>query len=291
MNLLYITFGDNLGVHLQAAFGMYSFLAKAKSNIQTINIITDKPLFYNHLKNDINVIDITKEELDNWQGKHRFFWRIKIKAIERICNLYPGKPVMYLDTDTFLIGDANELNHHLLAGKAFMHRNEAVLSTGRSSTEKRMWKQIKDKQFGATKMLPTDCMWNAGVVATPNNKQNKESELALAICDEMCAAGVTRRLIEQFSLTIALDRLYGLHEAKQIIAHYWTAKKLWDEKIAAFFIEAHFAAWDNEIITQKIKNFDFSNMPIDQLTRSSNVKLKKLVDKWYPTQNLEFIKS
>ena len=290
MNLLYITFGNNLGVHLQATFSICTFLCKNNS-VQSINIITDKPLFYNHLGNKVKVIAITKEELQEWQGTHQFFWRIKLKAIEKICASYPNSPVMYLDTDTFLQKDATEIIKQLQAGTAFMHRNESVLSTGKASIEKTMWRQVKDKIFGGIEILPTDCMWNAGVVATPNTKQNKECEMALKICDEMCEAGVTRRLIEQFSLALALDRTYKLAEAKEVIVHYWTTKKLWDEAINSLLLEAYFSNWDIEMVLEKVAHFDLSKIPIDHRTKSTNVKLKKLVDKMYPIVDIVYLKN
>src|ERR1700712_98113 len=113
MNLLYITFGDDLGIHLQAAFSICSFLSKSNNDINSINMITDKPFFYNHLKEKVNVISITQQELEDWKGEHQFFWRIKIKAIEKICKMYPNSPVMYLDTDTFLFGDWAKLKKGL----------------------------------------------------------------------------------------------------------------------------------------------------------------------------------
>ena len=76
MNLLYITFGNDPSIHLQAAFSIYSFLAQPGA-VDSINIITDNKDFYNHLPSGVKIINVTQNELTEWKGEHQFFWRIK----------------------------------------------------------------------------------------------------------------------------------------------------------------------------------------------------------------------
>jgi hypothetical protein len=287
MNLLYITFGNDPSIHLQAAFSIYSFLAQSKA-VNSINIITDNENFYNHLSSDVKIIKVTKNELDEWKGKYDFFWRIKIKAIEKICNLYPNEPVIYLDTDTFLHADLLTIKNTLKKGMALMHENEGPLSEKKSKTEKLMWRQIAEKSFGNIMMLPTDCMWNAGVVGIPNTKNGMDCKLALAICDEMCNKNVTKRLIEQYALSITLEKNYSLIEANNEIAHYWSAKELWNEQIKIFFIEAYFCKWDCERIIAQIQIFDIAKTPVFQKAKSFNMRLKRIIDRLFPPQNLQY---
>ena len=134
-------------------------------------------------------------------------------------------------------------------------------------------------------MQSTDCMWNAGVVAIPNTQDGKDCELALAICDEMCNNGVTKRLIEQYALSIALQKKYGLAEAKTEIAHYWSTKELWNRYINNFFIQAYFSQWNYEKIIAQIEIFDITKIPVFQKTKSTNLRLKGIVDKVFPPRN------
>jgi len=288
MNLLYLTFGKIPTIHLQTAFSAYSFLAQ-KEAVDTVNIITDNIGFYQHLQPHVNIIEVTPDELTVWKGEHQFFWRIKIKAIEKACQLYPGESVLYLDTDTYLFGDAAKVNEQLRRGKAFMHEDEGALSAKTTKTQKNMWRQITGKTFGNLLMQPTDHMWNAGVVGTPNTQNGADCRLALAICDEMCRQGVTRYFIEQYSLSIALENIYGLVEAKTSIAHYWSTKEIWTGRIHDFFIEAYFAGWSCETILNKMQNFDTSALPIYQKVKTTNVRLKDWVDKTFGNRNLEYL--
>lgn len=289
MNLLYLTFGNNTSIHLQAAFSICSFLSEP-AGISSVNIITDNSNYYKHLGDHVNCIDITAAELNEWKGPHDFFWRIKIKAIEKICAIYPGEPVVYLDTDTFLYGKAATLSAQLKNGVALMHENEGTLSAKKSKTEKRMWKQIAGRQFGALTMSASDAMWNAGVVATPNTKNGAECSLALSVCDEMCSADVTRRLIEQYALSLSLNHCYGLQEAAPLIAHYWSAKEAWNERLADFFIEAYFSRWDTPKLFAETKAMDKTTLPVYQRIKSTRLKLEKLVERSFPPQDIQYLK-
>src|SRR4051794_18816673 len=113
MNLLYLTFGDNISNHIQAHFSIWTFLTQ-RNNINTISVITDYPTFYNSLKDYISIIQIDEETLIQWKGKYDFFWRIKIKAIEMLCNQYNNEPVVYLDSDTFLHCNIKPLKEEIL---------------------------------------------------------------------------------------------------------------------------------------------------------------------------------
>lgn len=284
MNLLYLTFGINPDIHSQAAFSIYSFL-KEETHIQSVSVITDQPSFYHHLQPKINVITTNATELKDWEGEHHFFWRVKIKAIEKICGMYPDSPVMYLDADTFLINGLAALSADLKAGKALMHINEGPLSAKKSKTEKLMWRQIQGKKFDDLLMQPAGCMWNAGVVATPNTQQNKECRLALAICDEMCRQGITPRLIEQYALSLALQKTYDMQEAQKTIAHYWPVKNIWVDKINHFFLHAYFSGASFDQIVQLMKDFDYTDIPISQQTRNTNLRIKHFADTVFPAKN------
>lgn len=288
MNILYLALGQNINNHIEAHFSIFSFLTQGKK-INTINVVTDNPNFYRDLKNYINVITVDEKILNEWKGRNNFFWRIKIKAIEMLCNLYKNEPVLYLDADTFLYKNCELLKISVLQGTALMHRNEGKLSGLKGKTVRKMWSQVQSNTYGSVAILPSHPMWNAGVVATPNKKNNEECLLALAICDEMCEQKVTPRLIEQFSLSVALDKMYGLQAANDSIAHYWSNKDEWNKVIENFFISAHFNSLTVDQITDALKSFDFSKVAVDLKMRNTNRRLISLIKKIYPAKNITFV--
>ncbi|MDQ3552021.1 MAG: hypothetical protein M3413_10865 [Bacteroidota bacterium] len=287
MNLLFITFGKNINIHSQAAFAIYSFLVY-KHQVNSVNVITDAPQYYQHLKEEVNIITISEDLLSEWKGPHNFFWRIKIKAIEQLCNQYKGQPVIYLDTDVFLFKDSKILKESFLNSVAFMHEDEGVLSKAKSKTEKKMWHQVASKTFGSITVKESDSMWNAGVVAVPNSKNGKDISTALAICDEMCAAGVTPRLIEQFALSLALDQYYTLKPASPFIAHYWSNKAEWDKEITDFFSGCLFQQLTQQQILDLVASYDFLKHPVKQLTRNTSKRLQKYINSFFPPRNVEY---
>ncbi|MFY8004474.1 MAG: hypothetical protein ACOVNR_06500, partial [Chitinophagaceae bacterium] len=211
MNLLYITFGKDSSIHLQALYSIASFL-KQPSFVKRIIIITDEPSMYQLIQSSITLKVVNSAILNEWKGPHQFFWRIKIKGIEWVANTFPGEPIVYADTDTFLTESAVNFAQALQNNTAFMHENEGPLAVKNSKTERKMWQQVNGNSFGGYEIHKNNTMWNAGIVAFPNNTNAKEIQLALAICDDMCAQKVIPRLIEQFALSVALANYYPMEE-------------------------------------------------------------------------------
>lgn len=289
MNIMYMTFGEGIQNHLQASFSIYSFLSQ-KENIDSITVLTSAPSFYEHLKNDINIVWINDEQLKDWKGPHNFFWRVKIKALELICSQHPGETVMYLDTDTFLYHDIKIIKNKLAEGHALMHENEGALSKDKSKTTRQMWGQVSNESYSGVTINESSSMWNAGVVATPNTLANQEFKTAVEICDAMCEAGVTKRLIEQFALSISLQHFYGLEPADDCIAHYWSNKDEWNKVITDFISGAYFKKLSLQQILSELKDFDFKTVPVVKKQKNTQQRLQKFVSAMFPPKEIRFIK-
>lgn len=288
MHLLYITFGKNATIHSQAAFSVYTFLAQ-NENITSINIITDSPDYYEHIKDRVRIVKVSRYQLQEWKGPHNFFWRIKIKGLEWICREYAGEEVMYLDTDTFLFQPLSHLQQRLKDGFALMHEDEGILSESENKTERNTWRQIKNKIFGGLVMNGQQRMWNAGVVATPNTKDAAEFTLSLNLCDELCSADVPRRLIEQFSLSTALQHVYGLKPSHTAIAHYWSNKAEWDSRISAFFTAAHLKGLTVQKAIENISSFDFKSIPIKKRSSNAARRWHQLIEHLFKQSSADYI--
>jgi hypothetical protein len=286
MNILYLVFGENQQNHAQAYFSICSFLGQMDAH-DRIYVMTDTPEFYERLNGKIKILTINKAQLDDWQGTHQFFWRAKIKAIEHICSLHPEESILYLDTDTFLYSDIKKLNSDL--ENPVMHLNEGALSELKSKTEKLMWQQVGNKFFGGVQIQSHHAMWNAGVVGIPAYKGLKICQLALDICDDMLEANVTRRLIEQFALGVALSENEDMKSAENYIGHYWSNKEEWSVEIQRFIINSSLKNNSLETDIQDIKQFDFSKIAILKRIPNTQKRLKKLVEKWFPSEDKKFV--
>ena len=291
MNLVYLVFGNNVEIHNQANFSILTFLLQ-KEHIEHIIIVTDEPSYYKHLKNDkIKIEQINQAQLNDWKGEYNFFWRIKIKAIEYVSNSYKSQSLVYLDADTFGFQNLNKIAKTLNKGHNIMHLNEGKLSEIKSKTTKKMWKQIKNKSFGAIQIQENDCMWNAGVVGISKANISETIPLALAICDEMCEHKVTDRLIEQFALSVALNKTGELMPVDSYIGHYWGNKDEWNTLINTFFLKSHLSSFTFEEELASIKNIDFTQLPIHIKIPNTRERLTKVITKVFPEKYRTYINS
>jgi len=281
MTLMFLVFGEAQHNHLQANFAILTHLLEREA-LSKIVVMTDAPANYRAIDDERVVVDaINIDDLTGWRGPHDFFWRIKIKALEAIAERYPDDHVMYTDADTFRFGDLSDIQQKLENGETLMHAREGKISELRTSTEKQMWKQCRGKTFGGITIDADSTMFNAGVVAIPRSLVKEAVALALRICDDMCAAGVTRRLIEQFALSLSLAEVGELGAANATIGHYWGNKAGWNELINEFFLRHHLAGSIYAEQVTDAANIDFRSIPIYRRSSGTQNKLHKLVDKQF----------
>ena len=288
MNLLYLVFGHNVRNHFQAHFSILTFL-RHRPSLGTITVVTDTPDFYHRLTDQVQVLPIDATTLREWKGEFDFFWRVKIKALELVAARFPGVPLLYLDSDTFLHGSFEALHAALLAGQAFMHEPEGALAALGSKTERRMWQQVGGKPFGGLVLHERHGMWNAGVVGVPAQGATAAITLALAICDDLSRAGVTPRLIEQFALSVALQKRFELRAARPYIGHYWSNKTEWNDSIAAFLLESQLKSRSVVEEVAAVGSFNFGAVPVKKRLKNTRWRLYRLVDRLFPPKEIVHI--
>ncbi|WP_146088723.1 hypothetical protein [Neolewinella xylanilytica] len=270
MVTLYLTFGTDLTVHQQAVFSAMTLLAHRPGEIV---VWTDAPHFYQFLGDRVSTRYLEPDTLAEWKGAHDFFWRIKIAALRQLSTEYPGEHLLYLDADTFCFAPPAKMVGILDNGVHLMHALEGLPSALPTSTERRMGRQTQGKTFGGVSLTDHHFMYNAGVVGLSAHLAGEAVDLALRICDEMCAAGVTRRLVEQYALSIALAEAGGLTVANSVIGHYWGNKREWTDRIGTFFLGHHLLGTSAEEQITATQGVDFRAFP---LYRKSSSTLRKL---------------
>ena len=278
MNIIYLVFGNDFQFHQQVVFSILSILQKGTPPFQ-IFVYTDTPAFYAIFADKVQVIYISQTQIEEWKGKYDLFFRTKIKAIEYHSSHYPNEALLYLDGDTFLRKNGEEMQQLLQDGKAFMHKKEGALYKLPTKTERKIWDCCKGKRFAEIEVNEQTEMWNAGVIGIPVYQQNIAIEKALRLCDEMCEAGASSRLLEQLSFSIALQNTYGLVEVKDIMAHYWGNKPTFNAIIQQFLIEETLKCGS---LKDMIEHFP-ENLPPERL-KVSNTKKKgiAILEKIFP---------
>lgn len=285
MNIFYMIFGDKAVYHVQAYLSIRSFQMQMKEEDRII-IMTTNPEFYADKK--VEIISITDSTIKKWEGKHAFFWRVKMKAIEYVTNLYPNEHLLYLDTDTFLYGSLEEMRSTLDKGIGMMHLNEGHPSKMMTKSL-RMWKQIKGHTYGNVTIGMNHNMYNAGVVAIPKDKLRSVCSKAIAICDDMLNENVERIVIEQYSLSIALYELTNLKECDKYIAHYWGNKTEWEALIYELIAKAHMKQLSFEEELAQIDINELRKHPIYIHKSSTGKRLKGFIDNLFKDKDQKYI--
>ncbi len=285
MDLLLLSFGTRLENHYQAAFSILSFLARP--GIERVFVVTDAPRFYAQFGARIEILPIDEALMSQWRGESGFFWRIKIKAIEKVVGI-SGNDLLYVDSDTFLAGDLTGLSSVLAGGATVMHRLESRLSQRASSTEKAMWAVLRDKTFSGVRIDDQTEMWNAGVIGLPSVSAGEDIARTLELCDALCATPCTRRLIEQFSFSLALSSGARLRPCDDAIIHYWGNKPDWNLAMRDFFAEAALTDADLPERIGRLSYFDFRALPILRKENSARRRMVAAADWLFPPKRVAY---
>ena len=286
MNMLYLVFGDEQLYYSQSYFSICTFLNQMDES-DRIFVMTDSPDFYKRFEDRIEIILINQDQLIEWKGKHNYLFRTKIKAIQLISELHPDKPLLYLDSDTLLFADLKLLKEKL--NYPVMHIREGALPELKSKTIKTLWQKIKGRKFGNIAIQNSHAMWNAGVVGIPAYKGSHTTNLALNICDEILEENVGKWVVEQLSFSIALSENGNLNPVDGFIGHYWSNKDEWNEAIQQFMLNSFLKNNTVQDDIDAISTFDFSKIAIQKRIPNTQIRLKKLISKWFPSENKGFI--
>jgi hypothetical protein len=290
MKIVIHTFGTNNNFYSQSTFLILNLLQNSKE-IDSINVVTDHPDYYKKLEQYINIITVDENTINLWKGEYGFVFRVKLKAIELVLrDNENNEPVLYLDTDTFIYRGFNELKKILSAGKGIMHINEGKLSECPTMSGLRMWKRIRNKAFGGNTITENDSMWNAGVIGLPGDKCNQIIETSIKMVDDMCSKIPLNFLIEQFCVSVALQRMVDVEAASGCIGHYWGNRDSWNNLISSFLTESYMKNYSIEDNIERMSDFNFGQIPIAVIPKNTEVKLHNLVTKYFKPkvyQNLQ----
>lgn len=281
IEFVFLTFGERTHYHSQLIYSMISLVAHSPlERPYHFTIVTDKPEFYQWLDGDLfTVVQVEESTLTEWRGPFDFFWRIKIEAILSVAKKNSEHHCVYFDTDTIAYADLSLLYDALDNGVNHMHVKEFEFESTKGRTGKKMKTHGLGKTYGDFTLTNQSAMWNAGVVAI-SAKNNPVQTLysALTACDAMCDDGMERKLIEQFSLSLALQT-NKISNAEDCIRHYWGNKPQWDNLITEFFTRVFLkgVSFDDAVKMFKLQSHDLP----DVVKETKLEKYKNSVTKRY----------
>lgn len=281
MVVVYLVWGDRLALHLEAAFSMLTVLADAQP--KTVCVVTDYPEYYAFLKDRIDIQTVTSEKFREWRGPRDFMFRLKVMGFQYATERYPGKDILYLDSDTFFRGSLAKIQEHFDNGGVCMHETSGSFCKLTDNSNKRLWKHINGRKFLDYTVDSATQKYNAGVVGIPGAVAADLIRDILGCTDELFARSGHFNAEETTYSTILQSR-ENFRTVDDHVGHYWGNRPQWNSIVSDFFNRCFTAGMSlEEMISASVRDVDFSAIPV-HVSRSRRYRqLTSLVGKiWQP---------
>ena len=222
-------------IRVQGLYLAHSALARAGDVDLRVHLYVDQPAFFAPVADRVELHRMSAERILDWQGPLRFVHRLKAKMIEDLVARHPGDPVLYLDADTFFVKEAAEVFARIAPGRAVMHVKEYPVATTETGQLQRFRRHMRPLSFEGRPIDLEGWMWNAGAVGM-DPAQFGVVPRWLRFIDEIYPR-YEKGLVEQYSISLLLQREAELSACDDAVFHYWFQK---DEYVAR--IREHLAA-------------------------------------------------
>lgn len=194
--------------------------ARPSDGIEIV-LYTDNPSRFDDMP--VRLRPIAAEELEAWTGPEGYQYRRKLEVL-RDALIQTGRPVVFVDSDTWFRRSPARLFDRIGRGRSIMHVREGNLR-GRpfpqychdfvDCVESRTWKTSSGSPLDIT----SDVVWNSGVIGL-DPLDNVLVDDALALIDQVyCKCELW--FLEQFAIAFFLMRSTDVRGASDIVFHYW----------------------------------------------------------------------
>jgi hypothetical protein len=224
--LLYLSYGP-ARIHRENRFSALTALHQLRGDAGRARVVvyTDDASAFADLP--VTVRTLGRAELEEWSGGGRSYNnRAKTRAMVDAFERY-GRPLVYLDGDTWVRRPLHRLVSRIRPGQAVMHLPEGRLLEVPDRRRARLAAHLEGAAFqlgsGAPFSIPADAvMWNSGVVGLhPRDAHLLEDAGSLA--QQLWDALPGQPHLEQFALGQVLGQHLRLRAAEADVFHYWMA--------------------------------------------------------------------
>lgn len=221
--------------HQRAIFAVLSFWAwydGPKANVRTL-VFTDQPAAFEPYFGGLPVQYelLTPERLAEWRGPDRYVHRVKLACLAHALHQHPGHDLLFCDSDTFFVAEADQLLQRLQPGTSLMHQREYRLEDAvniyaafhQAKYPRKLLALLDERTFlvGAQKVRfrKAQYSWNSGVLGLTAALAPAMPDV-LALNDEVYAH-TGWFTSEQIAFSLALPVLSRVLPAEQYVLHYW----------------------------------------------------------------------
>lgn len=297
----YITWGDRVEIYAESAFSILTFLPD--SDVEEVCVITERPEYYAMFGDRVTIVPITEQMFREWHGQlttecdnqmeskqaasRNYTYRSKNKGVEKLVELYPGKDVLFVDTDTFRGGSLRPIQEALTRGEYCLNELCGRIVRSKLRTTRELWRKLRGRTFAGYTVDETSEIWNSGTVGLPGATAREVSQKAAAICDELYEATGFYGA-EEIGFSFALTHYGKVIDTVGTIGHYWTNKKPWDDMIAYFLAKCHLAGMSLEDQMAAALQVDFRAMPVGIHHPKRRKQILRLTDRYFPLKRAKY---
>ena len=210
------------------AWLLFVSLAAYADPLSEFVALTDHPERFRWFRGAVKADSLPADQLRAWR-RGDSGWRHKLEAERAMIPPGDGALVL-LDSDIVAVQALGPFADELHGGAVYLHKPEYVIGASRRRGNRRMWEALRDRSFGAWRVLPTDVMWNAGVVALRSEDAFLVAD-ALVMHDAIATAGADHPFLEQLATSVVFGRTQRVKPAAPYFVHYWGNKEGWDVEI------------------------------------------------------------
>lgn len=209
-------------VRAGALYAAWSALAYADGAPLEIHVYTDDPGFFSPLHGALSVRPLGAGEIRAWRGPHDFTHRLKAAMIREMAERHPADPLLYLDADTFFTAPVGPVFGRITPASSVMHEREYSVATRDSGQLRRFRKHMGGLSFRGAPVDLGGEMWNAGAVGI-HPSRFPVVDTWLEFIDALYPS-YRRGLVEQYGISLLLQRSTELRACADAVFHYWAQK-------------------------------------------------------------------
>lgn len=216
-------------IRVQGLYAAWSALAHRGDLPLTVHVYTDDAAFFAPLAgHGLETRVLSPDEIAAWKGPERFVHRLKAEMIREMVRRFPSDRLLYLDADVIVTAPMAAVFDRIGPGRGVMHAKEYNVATRESDQLRKFRKHMSRLAFRGAPIDLTGDMWNAGAVGM-DPAQFGIVDTWIAFIDALYPK-YPRGLVEQYGISLLLQRAATLAPCEAEIFHYWFQK---DEYVAA----------------------------------------------------------
>lgn len=207
----------------QAHYSAWTALAWKGTLPLSIHVYADRPERFVGLDPAVEPIPLDAARARDWRGPWDFPYRMKARVIEDAAGRFPGDPILFVDADTFWIGEVAKAFARIDARSAVMHRREYHVATHDTPQMRSFRRRMGRARFRGEPIDLQVWMWNSGAIGLHPAHVPLLADW-IAFMDEVHPSN-RKPLVEQFSIGGLLQRRGdSLSPCDDVLFHYWDDK-------------------------------------------------------------------